>query len=832
MRPCSLRLWVVLLLAGCGETTGLGVLRPTLKVEPNPIVAVGPAATASSETAFQVRNVGATPLVLSALTIEGSGALEVLPVALPLSIEPGHSEVLKLRFHPLDTALVQATLLINSNDPEQPTARVPVRGQAKTGEVLLICVRTEGTEERCSDGDFGYDVATPTELRMERMIQIRLLNVGTADLGVSSLGLDVSSSATFTFEGPPAPLTLVTTASASAVLRFVPTAEAPATATLVLRVGAETRRVRISAAGVLTGLCVRPRIVDFGRVLPDVASTARLEATACGSKAIEVREVEIIEGGEVFSLARPFAGPVRLTPTPGLGLDLSVVMTPHRIDAFAGKLRVRSDAGEAIIELRGSTSASCALVARPSALDFDADGEELSFDLENVGGAICTIQEIAVDASSDARFSLVAAPSSPSTLPPAGRAEVRVRFDGAVLASAAAGSVGVRYSGSATLAVPLRAPQRGAGNHQCPDGRKGPSWKDSLPEPAAPARPGPTLSPGAPTARATCRGDRGAALSGTANYVSQVAHQSGRWYFEAAISRFSLAGGGIGVFAAPATVGTLGPVFMAATAAAGVTPTSTGAMSILADLDAGRAYFYFDGVYRSEGSLLQLPGVGAFHAGGVNSPGNVVNFNFGAQPFRFEPPPGYQAWLGGPTGPGGACLGDLDLPLTPASIDVNCQAPCAPTSYQAPALNPTALVVLGTYSAGGTEADPGVVVVDIQREEPIALVLNAYEPTLWQIRAAPGVHLVSVSVYGFHRPQLRGLDPGVPLDIHAICSAGSGGACNSSNTGEMFPVVAYQWPFDVGGGDTQAFVDLVETRTCLPLRMFAGDAGATAFQIH
>lgn len=835
MRRCSLRLWVVLLLAGCGETTGLGVLRPTLTVEPNPIVAIGPAARTSAETVFQVRNAGGLPLVLSALSIEGNAAFEVSPTTLPLSVEPGRSEVLKLRFTPIDTAPAEATLVLRSNDPEQPVARVPVSGRAKTGEVLLICARAEGDEERCSDADFGYDLQIATELRTERAIQLRLINVGTADLEVSSLGLDISSSPAFTLEAFPVPQTLVTTASASVQLRFAPAVEAPQTAIVALRVGAQTRRVRISAAGVLTGLCVRPRILDFGLVLPDVPSRARLEATACGSKAIEVQSAEIIEGGAVFSLGRPFVGPVRLTPTPGLGLDIPVVMTPRGIASFSGKLRVRSDAGEVVVELRGSTSAACALVARPAALDFPAEGGALSFELENVGGAICTITEIAVDASSDARFSITSAPSSPSTLPQGARAEVRVRFDGAALTAAAAGSVVVRYAdtgGTTTLPVPLRAPQRSEGTHQCADGRRGPSWKDSLPPSPAPMPPGSTLAPAAPLPSATCLGDPETQLSQTASYVSRVAHHQGRWYFEAVVSELSFAGGGLGVFAAPASVGTIGPTFMEATAAAGVMPTATGTISVVADLDAGRVYFYVDGRYRSEGSLLDIPGVGAFHAGGTNFPGNVVRLNFGGAAFRFAPPSGYQAWLGGPTGPGGACLGDADPPLTPAPIEIDCQAPCAPTSYLAPTLNPTALIMLGTYSAGGSEAEPGVVVVDIERAEPIALVLTAYEPTTWEIRAAPGAHLVSVSVYGFHRQSVTGLDPTVPLELRPICTAGSGGACNSSNTGEMHPAAAFRWPFDVGGGDTQAFVDLVETRTCLPLRMFAGDAGATGFHIR
>jgi uncharacterized protein YecT (DUF1311 family) len=48
-------------------------------------------------------------------------------------------------------------------------------------------------------------------------------------------------------------------------------------------------------------------------------------------------------------------------------------------------------------------------------------------------------------------------------------------------------------------------------------------------------------------------------------------------------------------------------------------------------------------------------------------------------------------------------------------------------------------------------------------DKPVALLLGAYEPTVWNISWSAKTHIVAVLVSGYHRQAVAGLDPKVPL---------------------------------------------------------------------
>ncbi|WP_157758135.1 hypothetical protein [Cystobacter fuscus] len=50
--------------------------------------------------------------------------------------------------------------------------------------------------------------------------------------------------------------------------------------------------------------------------------------------------------------------------------------------------------------------------------------------------------------------------------------------------------------------------------------------------------------------------------------------------------------------------------------------------------------------------------------------------------------------------------------------------------------------------------------------KPVALMLGAYEPTIWSIQLAPGTTLLAVLASGFHRQVVTGLDATTPVAIH------------------------------------------------------------------
>jgi hypothetical protein len=40
------------------------------------------------------------------------------------------------------------------------------------------------------------------------------------------------------------------------------------------------------------------------------------------------------------------------------------------------------------------------------------------------------------------------------------------------------------------------------------------------------------------------------------------------------------------------------------------------------------------------------------------------------------------------------------------------------------------------------------------------------------------------------------------------------------------------WPFDNQGGDTQGFIDEIERRLCLPLKIYAGTYSTSGFRVE
>ncbi|HEY6558248.1 MAG TPA: hypothetical protein VI072_13285 [Polyangiaceae bacterium] len=385
--------------------------------------------------------------------------------------------------------------------------------------------------------------------------------------------------------------------------------------------------------------------------------------------------------------------------------------------------------------------------------------------------------------------------------------------------------------------------------------RKLRSWLDTLP-PRPPAQPlGATLGPSAGVAVATCEGD-GVIVTGPGPLAmpsSSVAHSGGRWYFEATVEQYEAGWSSVGVFAPPTgLIDIVASSHFDAGSAAGFSPTGLSTVSVAVDLEAGRVYFYVDGVLTSERSLTLLPGVGAFRAAGVAMTGNSIRFNFGSEPFEHGVPAGYEPWSGGDEDANGACISDSNGSAPPAPVTVICEQgeECAPTTFEAETRAPTDLVVLGVYDSGGVsswrwgtddngnpiqvptgEGRNGSIVVDVNRPGRVALVLTAYEPTDWTIRTGSRTQLASVSAYGMHQQTVTGLHAGVPLDIHTICADGNGGSC-SVRTDEWFPIGAYQWPYSSGGGDTQGFVRHVEERLGLPLKLFAAAYKARGFVVE
>ena len=844
---------MTLLVLGCGDTTVLQKVRARIDVTPNPIRLPAIAVGTSTRAAFTVRNLGNDPLTVSSITIEGAPELTLSKGA--LDVPTSGAETAEISFAPLDLRVIQGTLVLRSNDPDLPEARIPIIAAPKTGSVLLICVSSGDVPiaEHCSDRDLSLDLlATP--LGGAKTATITLKNVGDALMSVTYGSLDIASDPSFSLAAVPLPFNLEPGERRSTTARFSADHPGSAGATAVFQANGETRRVHLTASTTPKLFCLSPALLDFGRLGVGAVATSTAHASACGASTIQLDGAEIVEGQSAFSLARPLNGPIELAPVAGLDLAIALTFHPTSAGSFQGRLRVRSASGEATVELRGSAG-TCDLRLEPARLDLAVGGAPANLLLRNAGAQACQVERIELRNASDSGFAIVSSPAAPIALAPATTATIVVAYGGASGPLGARADLMVRYQadpGTAELSALLSVAPTPL---MCTNGSTGTSWRSTLPPLASPTPVAPTLGAAGGGALG-CRLDTSLDTDPGApsDAVSTVAHNGGRWYFEAKTDRIDPNGGlgTVNVWAPPADTFQLGPVFMREVAAAGVFTSTVGTISVAADLEAGVAYFYADGMLSTQSSLLEIPGVGAFHAGGRGGWGQHTRFNFGAEPFAHAPPAGFSAWSGaGPSA--GPCSTDPDLPAPTAPVEVigdGGQPAGGATTFESAVRDPVELIVLGVYDAGSTSSwiwstDPqgnpieetvgpghnGSALVRIDRAARVHLVLSAYEPTDWQLVVGPNTTLESVALYGMHLQTVSGLPTGVPLEVRTICTGGDGGNCPGF-TGEDFPIAPHTWPFDVGGGDTQGFINMIEARTCLPLRIFAGAGYGRAFEVH
>lgn len=712
-------------------------------------------------------------------------------------------------------------------------------------------------------------VLPPTVIGLSSTARVTIKSTGSVGLSVSSVAIEGSDEWTLPQLGLPAVVDPGTELSFE--LTYRPTG-APLPTHLVVRSSAgDTPEVRvpiqaelktgpaIAFCALLAGqaeVCTGDEATLVLAPLPaGQATTATVTVKSIGDTAATVEAVAFAASSDPAFSFPAITAPVTLEP----GASVTRILRYQPTAAGAHRAILEARVSERSVDnprltFDGQALAPGALCATPTSLDFgqvvDGSSQDRNFELSACGGQPINLTQVALVGSGGA-YTLIAAPSAQVLTPGGASVPVTVRFqpngpgvyNGTIRAESDAGAVEVSVLGSVG----------GVGTLDCRSGATGFTWKDYLPARPVAVNPGPALGPSSGVAEATCTGDPTVATdpSTTESVSSVLAHNGGRWYFEVTVQQYEPGWSQVGAFATPSSAFQMTSPFTR-TAGASLSPQGLDVISVAADLEAGRIYFYVNGVFDSEAEVLLLPGVGAFHGGGVAMAGNKLAFNFGQDAFSYALPTGYTAWAGG-NAAAGACTSDQDQPAPPANVDVLCDggARCGgATTFLSGARGTPELVVLGAYDTGsvsswtwGTDAQGnpievpvgpgqnGSTLVEINRPGPVTLVLAAYEPTDWTIRVAAGTVLDSVHVYGMHLQTVAGLDAAVPLEIHTICTGGDGGNCPGF-TGEQFPIAPYQWPYDTGGGDLQGFIDYIEERLCLPLKIYSGAYQVRRFTVN
>ncbi len=85
----------------------------------------------SATQSFEIRSAGTEDLLVTGISIGGTNAGEfslVSPPGTPFTLTPGATQNVDAQFNPTSTGLKTATLLTDSNDPDEPQVSVPLVG--------------------------------------------------------------------------------------------------------------------------------------------------------------------------------------------------------------------------------------------------------------------------------------------------------------------------------------------------------------------------------------------------------------------------------------------------------------------------------------------------------------------------------------------------------------------------------------------------------------------------------------------------------------------------------------------------------------------------------
>jgi uncharacterized lipoprotein NlpE involved in copper resistance len=190
------------------------------------------------ERTLTLRNVGAQPLTVSALSIEGSDEFSLSDSFSAQTLAPQGEVVVGLRYAPQSIDPDSAQLRIDSDDPEQPSVFIPLEGN---GSVPCLMVDPEAVT---LGGIVGTD---PTET-------LSVINCGSEPLTVTGASLTGPDAAVFTVDGIDA-LTATPIArgdSRALTITFLPGDERAYDAVLMIESDADinpTRQGEVSVTG-------------------------------------------------------------------------------------------------------------------------------------------------------------------------------------------------------------------------------------------------------------------------------------------------------------------------------------------------------------------------------------------------------------------------------------------------------------------------------------------------------------------------------------------------------------------------------------------------------
>lgn len=274
-----------------------------------------------------INNSGGCDLVINSVTSIGADASQFVVAGdniYPITVAPGTSVQIPIRFQPTSIGNKSATIRVNNNDPVSPNKDVPVSGHADPGDI-----RVTGSTE------FG-DVCGGTQAEKS----VSICNVANAcDLHVTSVALTNAAGdgpcADFTIVNNPFPATVSHDFCVPLTVRFTPTSAGPKQCRLVISSDDPDTPVVVkivTANTPLASIDVSPDQSFLPEVVQSIGFCTTLQPFPISNKGncpVKVTDVSIVDNDPNFGLSALPSFPINLQPGHTIGDgDLQTVFKP------------------------------------------------------------------------------------------------------------------------------------------------------------------------------------------------------------------------------------------------------------------------------------------------------------------------------------------------------------------------------------------------------------------------------------------------------------------------------------------------------------------------
>src|SRR4029077_10198832 len=249
------------LISGCVGLTGPATLSATPSAITFGDIEVG---TTGAQT-LNLSNSGATSLTVSEASVSGAG-FEMIGQAFPLTLAPGQSSALTLKFAPTATSSATGSLSLTSNASISPI-RFALSGRGVRHRLTVVP----------SIVNFGN-----MSIGASSSQAITVTNSGTRSLSISK-GIIVGTG--FSMSGLSIPLTLAPGQSGQFEVQFAPTSVGSVSGSLSLVSSATDSPsvVALSGTGERGALAANPLSVNFGNILVGANKSSTVTLTNSGT---------------------------------------------------------------------------------------------------------------------------------------------------------------------------------------------------------------------------------------------------------------------------------------------------------------------------------------------------------------------------------------------------------------------------------------------------------------------------------------------------------------------------------------------------------------------